>query len=254
MSTQAATNGHILVTGATSGIGQAVALRLSENFPLVVHGRTMQKITSTLERCSARHPHIGWCCDLAAVDAIAESLRQCLREHAIHVRAIIHSAGTVLILPAKSHQPEAIGNAFAVNFTAGITLISQLVKNTVNGNELRDIIFISSLRCRFGAPGYALYGASKAALEGYMVNLAVELAPQVRVNTIQPGGVETPMAAGALRDASEAAQVSSAYPLGLGAAEDVAAAVEFLLSPNARWITGQCLTLDGGRSINLQKG
>ena len=95
------------------------------------------------------------------------------------------------------------------------------------------------------APGIAYYGVSKSALIGLTVQLAAELAPQVRVNAVAPAVVKTRFAA-ALYEADEA-EAAAAYPLGrLGEPEDIGAAVAFLASADAAWITGQTLVIDGG--------
>jgi NAD(P)-dependent dehydrogenase (short-subunit alcohol dehydrogenase family) len=81
--------------------------------------------------------------------------------------------------------------------------------------------------------------------------LAVELAPEVRVNSVLPGAVETAMTKQVFADPEVAPRVSAEYPLGTGKPGDIAAAVEFLLSEDARWITGQQLVVDGGRTVNI---
>ena len=84
-----------------------------------------------------------------------------------------------------------------------------------------------------------------------MRSLAVELAPQVRVNSVLPGGIGTQMTDRMLSDAELKERMERDYPLGLGRAEDVASLVRFLVSDEARWITGQQFVIDGGRTINI---
>jgi NAD(P)-dependent dehydrogenase (short-subunit alcohol dehydrogenase family) len=86
-----------------------------------------------------------------------------------------------------------------------------------------------------------------------MKSLSVELAPQVRVNSILPGAVRTPMAEYALKDPIIAEKLTGDYPLGLGEPHDIANLVEFLLSEKSRWITGQQLVIDGGRTANMSQ-
>ena len=95
------------------------------------------------------------------------------------------------------------------------------------------------------------YGASKAALDGLMRSLAVELAPKVRVNSVLPGAVITEMTKSIFENEEVSQRMSAQYPLGIGLPNDIAEAVSFLVSDHARWITGQQLTVDGGRSINI---
>jgi NAD(P)-dependent dehydrogenase (short-subunit alcohol dehydrogenase family) len=81
--------------------------------------------------------------------------------------------------------------------------------------------------------------------------IAVELAPGVRANSVLPGAIRTPMTERMLEDSDIAARLAAEYPLGIGAETDVVNAIEFLLSDAARWITGQQLVVDGGRTINI---
>ena len=114
-----------------------------------------------------------------------------------------------------------------------------------------SVVFMSSVSAQHGRPGMAAYAAAKAAVEGAVRALAVELAPrQIRVNAIAAGGVHTPMNAQAVANLSEgsADAYAAAHPLGLGQPDDVASAALFLLSAAARWITGTVMVVDGGYS------
>jgi len=96
-----------------------------------------------------------------------------------------------------------------------------------------------------------LYCASKGALDSFMRALAVELAPDIRVNSILPGGVRSRMTESMFADPEMAARLTKDYPLGAGEIEDIVNAAEFIISEKARWITGQQLIIDGGRTINI---
>ena len=88
---------------------------------------------------------------------------------------------------------------FNVNYFSAVEIISLLLKKNVNQRCLKNIIFISSILGKFGAKGHNLYSSTKAALDGLMKSLSVELAPEIRVNSILPGGVRTPMSDYALK-------------------------------------------------------
>jgi NAD(P)-dependent dehydrogenase (short-subunit alcohol dehydrogenase family) len=167
------------------------------------------------------------------------------------VDGFVHCAGAVHVLPARSARLEAVLESLNVNYVAAQQIIATLLKKRVNPGRLRSVVVISSIWSQFGARGHSLYCASKAALDGMVRALAVELAPDVRVNSVLPGAVRTPMAEAALADPRIVEGLRQNYPLGLGQPADVAAAVEFLMSEDARWITGQQFVVDGGRTVNM---
>ena len=110
-------------------------------------------------------------------------------------------------------------------------------------------MFVSSVMALVGSPGSAAYSMSKAALHGLARGLALELAPRsIRVNCVAPGFVNTPMFArlASFWDPQERLRVAADHPLGIGAPEDIAQAICFLLAPASRWITGCILPVDGG--------
>jgi 3-oxoacyl-[acyl-carrier protein] reductase len=110
------------------------------------------------------------------------------------------------------------------------------------------IVNVSSVAATKPAPGIGFYGATKAMLSHITTELALELAPDVRVNGVAPAVVKTKFASALYEGREE--QVAAGYPLGrLGTPEDVAGAVAFLLSEDAAWITGRTLVLDGGTTL-----
>jgi len=126
-----------------------------------------------------------------------------------------------------------------------------LTRKNLNARQLCSIIFISTIAAQFGAKGLSAYSASKAALDALMKSLAVELAPDVRANSVLPGAVRTPMTEPLFNDPDTAARLLRDYPLGIGLPSDVVNVVEFLLSDKAGWITGQQIVVDGGRTANI---
>lgn len=120
-----------------------------------------------------------------------------------------------------------------------------------NDRELKSAVYISSNISNRGAAAFSAYGSSKAALDGLMRNLAVELAPNVRINSVLPGGVITEMTKEIFVDEAKKAEFEKNYPLGIGTPNDIAPVVEFLLSDHSKWMTGQQILVDGGRTIDI---
>ena len=144
-----------------------------------------------------------------------------------------------------------IRDTFGTNVFAPFILVQALASRRVNGDSLKSVVFISSNISNRGSKAFAAYGASKSGLDGLMRGLAVELAPNVRVNSVLPGAVRTRMTEGIFANAEVVERMKGQYPLGLGNPSNIADAAAFLLSEKASWITGQQLTVDGGATIDI---
>ena len=242
---------YILVTGASSGFGREIAVRLSENNPVVIHGRDRERLLETLAMCSPTGNHLIWEFDLSDVNSIEESLAQFLSENNCTVCGFVHSAGYMKQLPLKVLSVNAFQQSFNVNVVSAAMIVKVLMKRKINQGALKSIVLISSNVSNFGVKAFGAYAASKSAVDGLMRCLAVELAPVVRVNSVLPGGVRTTMTEHIYQNEEIADKEEATYPLGPGKPSDIAGAVKFLLSDDARWITGQQLFVDGGRTINI---
>ena len=237
-----------LVSGASSPLGRAIAVRLSRSRRLILHGRNADALQQTRAACELPERHAIWNCDLAQSGGIEQSLSKFLRGQSLAVDGFVHCAGVARLSPMRLLDAAAIEETMRVNFTSSAVITSLLLRKSVNAARLKAVVFISSVSSQFGVKGFNIYSASKGALDALMKSLAVELAPAVRVNSVLPGALST----GGLGsgDAALAEKVSTAAPLGPGQPDDVAGAVEFLLSDNARWITGQQIVVDGGFTTN----
>ncbi len=201
--------------------------------------------------CSHSEAHVLWNFELRAVSRIEESLRQVLEKNRIAVARFVHCVGMLKILPLRTTERVVVQETMDVNFASAVEIVRLLVRKKVNEKHLRSIVFVSSTASQFGARGLSVYCASKGALDSFMRALAVELAPAVRVNSVLPGAVRTPMTAAMLNEPRLLERLASEYPLGVGEPSYVASAIEFLLSDAAGWITGQQLVVDGGRTVNI---
>lgn len=242
---------HLLLTGASSGIGREMAIRLSRQHRLILAGRDSERLEQTRAACHMPEHQLCWSHDLADVEALAETLPTFLRDHHAAIAAFVHCAALLKVLPLRSISIAHAQAVINTNALAAMEITRLLMRKDVNHKALKGIVFISSIASQFGAKGFTAYCASKAALDGLMKALAVELAPEVRVNSVLPGGVRTPMTEAMYADSATAERLTRDYPLGVGLPSDIGDAVAFLLSEQARWITGHQLVVDGGRSVNI---
>ncbi len=239
------TRGHTLVTGASSGIGRGIALALAQDRPVILHGRDRGRLEEARAACPGPG-HLVWAVDFAKAESVAEDFDGFLRATGAKVSALVHAAGIVRVGPTRLDSYGASLEAMNVNFLAAAELVKVLLKAAPNGKELRNILLISSIYSRLGAKGQGIYCATKGAVDAYVRALAAELSPHVRVNSLLPGAVLTPMA-----EASPEAYLArcrEAHPLGMGEIEDVVNYARFILSDGARWLTGQNIVIDGGFS------
>ncbi len=148
--------------------------------------------------------------------------------------------------PLGSIDLAAARKIFDVNVLGTLGWVQEALRGGLaEGGSIVNISSVSGVR---PAPGIAFYGVTKAALIHLTEELAVELAPKVRVNAVAPAVVKTKFATALYEGREE--QVAATYPLGrLGVPEDIAGAVAFLSSPDAAWITGQTIVIDGGVTL-----
>jgi len=237
-----------LITGASSGIGEAIALDLSPTFDLILHGRDASRLEAVLSRCARPGSHQVWNCDLAAVAKTGTSLQEFLVKRELQVQGFIHCAGMVKVSALRLSTLHDMQKIFAVNLFSAMAIVQSLLARNTGTRGLRQILLISSAASLRGEKGVALYAATKGALDALVKSLSVELAPAVRVNAVLPGLIETKMTVAALRNPELQNQVDRNYPLGIGHVQDVVNTVRYLISDDARWITGALWAVDGGRT------
>jgi NAD(P)-dependent dehydrogenase (short-subunit alcohol dehydrogenase family) len=242
---------YTLVTGASSGIGRAIAEQLAVSRRLILHGRDVERLEETRLSCAFPESHLIWEQDLREAAQVAPGLVNLISRHSAAVVGFVHCAGLVHVQHARSDGLAVVLESLNVNYISAQQIIATLLRKRANPGCLSNVVVISSIWGQFGARGHSIYCASKAALDGMVRALAVELAPTVRVNSVLPGAVQTPMASVALGDPRIMEELQQSYPLGIGIPTDIASAVAFLMSDAARWITGQQFVVDGGRTVNM---
>ena len=239
---------YILITGATSDIGQAIATILSSNqYNLILHGRNRVKLEAVLAKLETKTQIVLWCQDLNLVDEVQSSFVSFIDREDIIISGFVHCAAAIRILPIRNFRLDYSREIFNVNVFSSIEIIKTLVKK-FNIEHLSNIIFISAYFSKYGDKGNSIYAASKGAIDSLVKSLAVELAPRVKVNSILPGAVKTKMTAHLFEDPSYMKEFNKKYLLGEGSSTDIANMVSFLLSPQSSWITGQNFQVDGGAS------
>jgi NAD(P)-dependent dehydrogenase (short-subunit alcohol dehydrogenase family) len=241
----------ILITGASSGIGRCLAKNLSMDYHLILIGRDEQKLETTKLECCKDNQQLILKFDLTHVDEIESTISGFISKSGIEISYFVHCAGLMKMIPVKMVSLETINAIFATNVISASLIVKVLLQRKVNKSALRSVVFISSNISNFGAKAFSIYAASKGALDSLMRCLAVELSPMVRVNSVLPGAVQTEMTQDIFNNHEARERMAQSYPLGFGKPEDIYDAVNFLISEKSRWITGQQLTVDGGRTINI---
>lgn len=244
---------HILVTGAGTGIGRAIALRLA------AEGARVTLTARGRERLEATASEIG----AGAFVAPADIRDRAQVDGAFAAAAAAQGPLHALVACAGIGGPNEAGpgdrfdDLVATNLSGTYLCARAAERHLGGGPDPRHVVVVASILARIGVPGYTGYCATKAALLGLVRALAAELAPaNVQVNAVCPGWVNTQLAwdgidglAGALRVTREQAyaEAMKRVPLGrMGEPEDVAGAVAWLLSPDARGVTGQAIDQNGG--------
>ena len=238
-----------IVTGGSRGIGLAVAARLvAEGAKVCVTARKPDPLAAAVAELGGAGVAVGVAGRADDPEHRENAVRTALETFG-QIDVLINNTGINPVYgPMSGTDVGAAAKVFDVNVIAALSWTEEVRKLGLGDRDGAAIVNVASVAGLRPAPGIGVYGASKAALIHVTAQLALELAPRIRVNAVAPAVVKTRFAV-ALYEGREA-EVSAGYPLGrLGVPEDVAAAVAFLASDDASWITGQTLTLDGGSGL-----
>ncbi|MBY0494390.1 MAG: 3-oxoacyl-ACP reductase FabG [Cyanobacteria bacterium] len=234
-----------IVTGASRGIGRAIAERLAAGGATVVcvaRGTNADATAAAISGSGGKAEAIG--ADVTDAAAVESLIKSVVDKHG-KLDILISNAGITrdqLMLRMKRADWDEV---LATNLTASFTLCQAALKPMIRARSGR-IVAISSVVGQMGNAGQANYAASKAGLIGFCKSLAREVASrQITVNVVAPGLIETDMTRAITDDAKT--DWSAQIPLGrMGTPADIAAAVSFLASDEASYITGQVLAVNGG--------
>jgi NAD(P)-dependent dehydrogenase (short-subunit alcohol dehydrogenase family) len=240
----------VVVTGASSGLGRACAEELAvHGARVVLIGRNVERLTA-VQSGLAGDGHELLVLDLKELDRIGAEIGR-IAAKVGRIYGFCHAAGVVDTRPLSVTTSETVQRLMTVNVYAGLELAKAIVRRDVMDPAGGSLVFLSSIYGNVGVPGETGYSATKGAIAAAVRAMAIELARRrVRVNTVSPGLVMTPMTDAALGDLTpeQVAAIEQKHPLGLGTPADVARAALFLLAPATPWITGTELIVDGGYS------
>jgi 3-oxoacyl-[acyl-carrier protein] reductase len=239
----------VLVTGGAQGIGRAIVEAFALRGARVMIADLQLAETLALELCGRGCQVEAMAVDLAEATAVF-ALIAGLEEGWGRLDILVHNAGYFPLTPFAEITPAMLDRTLAVNLSALFWLTQAALPMFRRQGRGCVLVTSSVTGPRVAFPGLSHYAASKAGVNGFIRNAALELAAlNVRVNGVEPGMIATP-AMGNLGDDQVNAQIASRVPLGrLGAPADIAGAMLFLASDLAGYITGQTLVVDGGSTL-----
>ena len=237
----------IIIIGATGGIGAALSRRLASA------GHTIHAIGRDAAKLAALTTELGGTHAVADVTDRAQ-LEAAIQSAGSPVSGLAYCVGSINLKPVTRITDDDVERDFRLNALGAFRAVqAALPALKASGNA--SVVLFSTVAVAQGFASHASIGMAKGAVEGLMLSLAAELAPKIRVNCVAPSLTKTPLAAALTGNEQMATAIAALHPLQrLGEADDVAAAAAFLLSPDATWITGQVIGVDGGRSSLRTKG
>ena len=235
----------ILITGASTGIGAATALRLATDNDLVIHyyhsEASAQQVADQVRQRGGRPMLVR--ADLAT-EAGCRELAQAVERQYGKLDVLVNNAGGLIErCPAHQIRWELLEQVFALNTFSAMYLTALCIPLLEKGED-PSIVHITSIAIRHGAPTATVYGAAKGALDVFTRGLAKELAPRIRVNAVAPGVIDTPFHQ-KYTTPERLAQFRAQTPLGrLGEADEIAQAIQFCIEN--RFLTGETIDVNGG--------
>ena len=236
----------ILVTGASSGIGQGIAIACSKmGAQVVICGRNKKRLSQTMEHMEGSG-HLQILADLTQANDIRE-----MTEKIQKLDGVVHCAGIGQRIPCRELEEEDINTVMEINFKAPVMLQKYLLsKKKVNKGA--SVVFIASIASWSPSAGNSIYSASKGAIISYANCLSLELAPrQIRVNCISPAMIWTDFVKKDIVNMELLKEDESKYPLKrYGTPDDIANLAIYMLSDASSWMTGSNVKISGGGKLS----
>ena len=234
--------GTVVIYGGSGGIGSATARLLhARGYALHLVGRQEQKLAALAAELGAGFT-VGDVTDTALFSRVAQ-------DAGAPLAGLIYAVGTINLRSLQRLTEADFVQDFRINALGAALAVQAALPALKKYPDLASVVFFSSIAAVQGFTLHASIGMAKGAVSGLTLSLAAELAPKVRVNAIAPSLTRTPLAAGLLSSEPMAKGIADLHPLPrLGEPEDIAALAAFLIGPESSWITGQILSVDGGRS------
>lgn len=241
-----------LVTGASSGLGKEIVLKLNSlGATVIAVARSEEKLNLLKEEIThADSLHVE-SFDLSLTDEIQSFMKTIVSTYG-KLTGVVHSAGIGGIEPLKVLSLESAKQMFEINYFSALALAKSFCDKRIFTSNFPSMIFLSSISSMIGNSGLINYSATKGAINSMVKALAVEQARSgIRINAVAPGFIVTDIVKSSPEVYNEEyfERVRNEYPLGEGEPNDVASLVVFLASKEAKWITGQTIVVDGGRTL-----
>jgi NAD(P)-dependent dehydrogenase (short-subunit alcohol dehydrogenase family) len=233
----------ILIYGGSGGIGSVTARRLRERGDEVhLVGRNEESLGNLAEELDSRYT-------VGDVVADPDVFSRASEEAGKKLGGLVYAIGTINLRSLQRLSESDFVQDFQINAVGAALAVQAALPALKRGDDSSSVVFYSSVAAKQGFSLHASMGLAKGAVNGLTLSLAAELAPRVRVNAIAPSLTQTPLAGGLLTNEAITTGLVKQHPMQrLGRPEDIAALTAFLLSPDSSWITGQILSVDGGRS------